>query len=50
MRETDKTKENNDNYIINVEHLNKQFVVDKQPMEVLRDINLQIKKVNLSQL
>ena len=44
MRETDKTKENNDNYIINVEHLNKQFVVDKQPMEVLRDINLQIKK------
>lgn len=31
-------------YIINVEHLNKHFVVDKQPMEVLRDINLQIKK------
>lgn len=32
------------NFIINVEHLNKQFMVDKQPMQVLRDINLQIKK------
>lgn len=31
-------------YIINVEHLHKQFLVDKQPMEVLKDINLQIKK------
>ena len=31
-------------YIINVEHLNKEFLVDKQPMQVLRDINLQIKK------
>ena len=31
-------------YIINVEHLNKQFLVDKQPIEVLRDINLQVKK------
>ena len=31
-------------YIINVEHLNKQFIVDKQPMEVLRDITLQIEK------
>ena len=30
--------------IIKVEHLNKQFLVDKQPMEVLRDINLHIKK------
>lgn len=30
--------------IINVEHLNKQFIVDKKPMEILRDINLQIKK------
>jgi ABC-type nitrate/sulfonate/bicarbonate transport system ATPase subunit len=30
--------------IINVEHLNKQFLVDKQPMEVLRDINLQIQR------
>lgn len=29
--------------IIKVEHLNKQFIVDKQPMEVLRDINLEIK-------
>ena len=28
--------------IINIEHLNKQFMVDKQPMEVLRDINLRI--------
>ena len=26
--------------IIKVEHLNKQFVVDQQSMEVLRDINL----------
>ena len=31
-------------YIINVEHLNKQFLVDKQPIEVLRDMNLKIKK------
>ena len=31
-------------YIINVEHLNKQFLVDKQPIEVLSDINLQVKK------
>lgn len=30
--------------IINIEHLNKKFLVDKQPMEVLRDINLQVKK------
>lgn len=44
MRDTDKTKENDSNYIINVEHLNKHFIVNKQPMEVLRDINLQIKK------
>lgn len=29
---------------INIEHLNKQFLVDKQPIEVLRDINLQVKK------
>lgn len=29
--------------IIKVEHLNKKFIVDKQPMEVLRDINLEIK-------
>lgn len=33
-----------DNFIINVQHLNKQFIVDKQSIEVLRDINLQIKK------
>lgn len=31
-------------FIINVEHLNKTFTVDKQPMEVLHDITLQIKK------
>lgn len=31
-------------YIINVEHLNKQFLVDKKPMEVLRDINLKVEK------
>lgn len=31
-------------FIINVEHLNKQFMVDKQPMQVLREINLQIKR------
>jgi ABC-type nitrate/sulfonate/bicarbonate transport system ATPase subunit len=30
--------------IINIEHLNKQFLVDKKPMEVLRDINLQVEK------
>lgn len=29
---------------INIEHLNKHFLVDKQSVEVLRDINLQIKK------
>lgn len=33
-----------EDYIINVSHLNKVFQVDKQPLEVLRDINLQIKK------
>lgn len=33
-----------ENIIINIEHLNKQFLVDGQPMEVLRDINLQVKK------
>ena len=30
--------------IIHVEHLNKQFIVDRQPMEILRDINLDIRK------
>ena len=34
------TKEN----IINIEHLSKTFVVDKQPMQVLKDINLKVKK------
>lgn len=33
-----------EDYIININHLNKVFQVDKQPLEVLRDINLQIKK------
>lgn len=28
--------------IIKVEHLNKQFIVDKKPMEILKDINLEI--------
>ncbi len=31
-------------YIINVEHLHKQFLVDKKPMDVLSDINLSIKR------
>ena len=30
--------------IIEVTHLNKQFLVDKQPMEVLHDISLQVKQ------
>ena len=34
--------------IIKVEHLNKQFIVDKKPIQVLKDINLEVKKVNLS--
>ena len=42
MRAT--TNETKEEFIINVEHLNKQFVVNKQPIEVLRDITLQIKK------
>ena len=32
------------NTVIRVEHLNKQFLVDKRPVEVLRDINLEIKE------
>lgn len=32
--------------IIKVTHLNKQFLVNRQPMEVLYDINLQVKKEN----
>ena len=39
----DAGKAGND-YIINVEHLNKQFLVDKQPVEVLKDITLQVKR------
>ena len=34
----------NEECIIKIEHLNKQFLVDKKPIEVLRDINLEIKK------
>lgn len=30
--------------IIRVEHLNKQFLVDKKPMEVLKDINLSVER------
>ena len=30
--------------IINVEHLNKYFMVDKQPIKVLQDINLKVQK------
>ena len=41
---TNEKTENDDNFIINVEHLSKQFFVDKQLMEVLRDINLKVKK------
>ncbi len=37
-------KKKKDDYIINVEHLNKHFLVDKQPVQVLQDINLHIKK------
>ena len=33
-----------ENFLIQVEHLNKQFTVDNKPLEVLRDINLNIKK------
>lgn len=32
------------NYIINIEHLNKQFLVDKKPVQVLSDINLHINR------
>lgn len=42
--ETKNTSQDENEFIINVEHLNKQFLVDKQPMEVLRNINLQVKK------
>lgn len=30
--------------IINVRNLNKSFTVDKQPMQILHNINLQVKK------
>ena len=30
--------------IIRVEHLNKQFIVDKKPIQVLKDINLEVQK------
>ncbi len=36
--------EANEDYIIKVEHLNKHFKVDKEELEVLRDINLEIKE------
>lgn len=39
-----KTEDGTEKFIIRVEHLTKHFLVDKKPMEVLRDINLQIKK------
>ena len=32
------------NVVIHVEHLNKSFITDKKPLEVLRDINLDIKE------
>lgn len=43
MSETAKI-ETKEEPIIKVEHLNKQFIVDKQPIDVLHDINLQVKK------
>lgn len=44
VKDINENQQNKNDIIINVEHLNKKFVVDKQPMEVLRDINLQVKK------
>ena len=44
MRESMGEAAENKDAIINVEHLNKQFMVDKQPMEILKDINLQIQR------
>ena len=41
---TNEKRENDNRFIINVEHLSKQFLVDKQPMEVLHDINLKVEK------
>lgn len=41
--DAEREKEKSD-YIINVEHLNKQFLVDKRQIDVLHDINLKVKK------
>lgn len=41
QQEVDKKKNET---VINIEHLNKQFIVDKQSIDVLHDINLQVKK------
>ena len=30
--------------IIRIEHLNKQYIVDKKPVDVLKDISLEIKE------
>lgn len=39
-----KGKKQMEDIIINIEHLNKQFIVDKKPMNILNDINLKVKK------
>lgn len=47
IRQVERMSEENrraDEPIIKVEHLNKQFLVDKKPIEVLRNINLEIHK------
>ncbi|MBR1391889.1 MAG: ABC transporter ATP-binding protein [Lachnospiraceae bacterium] len=41
-REIEKNSEKD--FIINIEHLNKKFIVDKQPLDVLKNINLQVRK------
>lgn len=33
-----------DSWIINIEHLNKTFTVNHQPVQVLKDISLQIQR------
>ncbi len=40
----DELEQEQQKYIINVEHLNKQFMVDKQLLQVLKDITLQVGK------
>lgn len=40
----DELEQEKQKYIINVEHLNKQFMVDKQLLQVLKDITLQVGK------